>query len=127
MTRGLGLACHANQPQEGACDYPTVTRPSIPRATSGQEGEPPRKGHAAAPRLSIPPSSLYPAVKEAARRARGVQPSHGCAPPQLRHNWRSNSGAQAHTSCNWRAGYRVPRNRTATCANATSSRYCHGF
>jgi hypothetical protein len=61
------------------------------------------------------------------RRARGVQPSHGCAPPQLRHNWWPNSGAQAHTSCNRRAGYRVQRNCTAVCANATSSRDCHGF
>jgi hypothetical protein len=69
----------------------------------------------------------YPAVKEANRRARSVQPSHGCALPQLRHNWRSNSGAQAHTSCNRRAGYHVQRSHTAACANALSSRDCHGF
>jgi hypothetical protein len=81
----------------------------------------PKKERAAALRLRAPPFS----VKEANRRARSVQQSHGCALPQLRHNWRSNSGAQAHTPCNRRTGYRVQRNRTTACANATSSRDCH--
>jgi hypothetical protein len=44
------------------------------------------------------------------------KPPRGCAPPQLRYNRRSNTGAQAHMSCNRRAGYRVRKNRTAACA-----------
>jgi hypothetical protein len=108
------------------CNCPAVMRPFSFGATSGQEGELSCKGHATAPRLSAPSSSSYLAVKKANRHARSVQPSHGCAPSQLRCNWRSNTGAQAHMSCNRRAGYRVRKNRTATCANATSSRDLHG-
>jgi hypothetical protein len=70
---------------QGACNRPTIKRPFIFVVTSGQRGEPLREQRANAPRLSA---------------------------PQLRHNWRSNSGAQAHTSCNRRAGYRVQRSRT---------------
>jgi hypothetical protein len=84
---------------QGACNRPTIKRPFIFAVSSGQRGEPSCKK-----RTTV----------------------HGCAPPQLRRNWRSNSGAQAHMSCNRRAGYRVRRNRTAACANATSSRGCHG-
>jgi hypothetical protein len=57
MTWGPGPACHKNQPKGGACDCPTITRPSISGATNGQEGELPREGHATAPRSSAPPSS----------------------------------------------------------------------
>jgi hypothetical protein len=57
MTRGPGPACHKNQPKGGACDCPTVTHPSFFGATSGQEGELSRKGHATAPRSSAPSSS----------------------------------------------------------------------
>jgi hypothetical protein len=103
-----------------------ITRPFIFGVTSGQEGEPPYKGHATAPRLSASSSSPYPAVKEVNRHTRSVQLSHGCAPPQLRCNWRSNSGAEAHMSYNRRAGYHVRKNRTAACTNATSSRGRHG-
>jgi hypothetical protein len=56
MTRGPGPTCHKNQPKGGACDCPAVTRPSVSGATSGQEGELPRKGHATAPRSSAPSS-----------------------------------------------------------------------
>jgi hypothetical protein len=59
------------------------------------------------PRLYAPSSSPKPAVKKANRRAGSVQPPHGCAPPQLRCNRWSNMGAQAHMSCNRRAGYWV--------------------
>jgi hypothetical protein len=34
----------------------------------------------------------------------------------------SSMGAQAHTSCNRRAGYYVQKNCTATCANTAPSR-----
>jgi hypothetical protein len=56
-TRGLGPACHKNQPKGGACDCLAVTRPSISGATSGREGELPRKGHVTAPRSSAPSPS----------------------------------------------------------------------
>jgi hypothetical protein len=85
---------------QGACSRPTIKHPFIFAVPSGQRGEPPRKRRATVPRLYAP-----------------------SAP----HNWWPNSGAQAHTSYNRRAGYRVQRNRTTTCANATSSRDYHGF
>jgi hypothetical protein len=85
---------------QGACNRPTIKRPFIFVVTSGQRGEPPREKRANAPRLSDPSALPRLAV-------------------QLR--------AQAHTSCNRRAGYRVQRSRTAACANALSSRDCHRF
>jgi hypothetical protein len=77
---------------------------------------------ATTPRLSALSSSPKLAVEKASRHARSVQPHHGCAPFQLRCNRRSSMKAWAHMSCNRRTGYHVQRNRTATCANATSSR-----
>ena len=96
--------------------------PFIFAATSGQEDEPPHKERATAPRLCAPSSSPKPAVKKANCRAGSVQPPRGCVPPQLRCNRRSNMGAQAHMSCNRRAGYWVRKNRTAARANTTSPR-----
>jgi hypothetical protein len=84
---------------QGACNRPVVKRPFIFAITSGQKGKPPRKKHTTAPRLCAPSASLQPAVQH---------------------------GAQAHVSCNRRAGYRVRKNCTAACANATSSRGHHG-
>jgi hypothetical protein len=84
---------------QGACNCPAVMRPFI----FGQ-----------------------PAVKKANCHAGSVQPPRGCAPPQLCCNRRSDMGAQAHISCNRRADYRVRKNRTATHANATSTRGCRG-
>jgi hypothetical protein len=92
------------------------------RATSSQEDEPPHKEHATAPRLCAPSYSPKPAVEKVNRHVGSVQPPHGCALPQLRCNRWSNMGAQAHMSCNQRAGYQVRKNRTAARANATSSR-----
>jgi hypothetical protein len=83
---------------QGACNHPTVKRPFIFAVTSGQKGEPPRKKRTTAPRLSTPSTSLQSVVQH---------------------------GAQAHMSCYRRAGYRVQKNRTAACANATSSRGRH--
>jgi hypothetical protein len=48
---------------QGACNRPTVIRPSIFTTTSGQGGEPPHKEHATAPRLRAPSASLQPAVQ----------------------------------------------------------------
>jgi hypothetical protein len=72
--------------------------------------------------ISVPPSSPKPAGERADRYARGVQPHHGCAPFRLhRIRWDSVK-ARARMSCNRCDGYCVQRNRTATCANAASSR-----
>jgi hypothetical protein len=71
MTRGSGLTCHTSWPEarrrrtaaQGACDRPAVIRPFIFTATSGQEGEPPHKERATAPRLCAPSASLHLAVQ----------------------------------------------------------------
>jgi hypothetical protein len=57
--------------------------------------------------ISTPPSLPKPAVKRADRHASGMQPHYDCAPFQLRRMWRSSMKAQAHKSCDWRAGYYV--------------------
>ncbi len=62
MTWGPGLTCRTSWPEvrrrrivaQGACNRPAVTRPSTFAATSGQEGEPPHKERATAPRLCAP-------------------------------------------------------------------------
>jgi hypothetical protein len=84
---------------QGACNRPTVKRPFTFTVSSGQRGELPCKKRTTIPRLCAP-----------------------LAPPQLAVQLRG-PGPQ---SCNRRAGYRVRRNRTAACANATSSWDCHG-
>jgi hypothetical protein len=72
--------------------------------------------------ISVPPSSPKPASERADRHAGGVQPRHGCAPFRLhRIRWVSVK-ARARMSCNRRNGYCVQGNRTATRANAASSR-----
>jgi hypothetical protein len=84
--------------------------------------EPSHTKHATTPRLSALSSSPKPMVEKAGRHARSVQSHHGCAPFQLRCNRWSSMEARAHMSCNRHTGYHVRRNRTATCANAASSR-----
>jgi hypothetical protein len=78
--------------------------------------------------ISIPPSSLKPPIERADRHTGSMQLHHGCAPFQLRLIQRSSMEARAHMSCNRRNGYYVQGNRTATRANAASSRLqnqCH--
>jgi hypothetical protein len=72
--------------------------------------------------ISVPPSSPKPVVERADRHAGSTQPHHGCAPFQLRRIQWSSMKARAHLSCNRRNGYYVQGNRTATRANAASSR-----
>jgi hypothetical protein len=101
-TQGLGPTRHASQPEtqrsqtaaREACNRPAV--------------------------ISIPPSSPKPPVERADRHAGSMQPHHGCAPFRLRRIRRSSMEARAHMSCNWRNGYYVQGNRTATRANATT-------
>jgi hypothetical protein len=72
--------------------------------------------------ISVPPSSPKPAGKRADRYASGVQPHRGCAPLRLhRIRWVSMK-ARACMTCDRCNGCCVQRNRTATCANAASSR-----
>jgi hypothetical protein len=72
--------------------------------------------------ISIPPSSLKPVVERADRYARSMQLYHGCAPSRLRRIRQSSMEARAHMSCNRRNGYYVQESRTATRANAASTR-----
>jgi hypothetical protein len=55
-----------------------------------EEGEPPHKERATALRLYALSSSPQPAVKNANRRTRSVQPPRGCVPPRLCCSQRSN-------------------------------------
>jgi hypothetical protein len=103
---------------------PTVMRPSIFGATNGQEGEPPHKGHATAPRLSAPSSSLQPVAKKAnLRRKRTTAPL--CAPSASLQPTVQHGGPGPHVMQSG-AGYWVQENRTAPCANAMPSRGCSG-
>jgi hypothetical protein len=72
--------------------------------------------------ISIPSSSPKPAVERADRHAGSMQPHRCCAPFRLCRIQRSSMEARAHMSCNRRNGYYVQGNRTATRANAASSR-----
>jgi hypothetical protein len=45
---------------QGACNRPAIVRPFIFAETGGQEGEPPRRKRATAPRLCAPSASLQP-------------------------------------------------------------------
>jgi hypothetical protein len=97
MTRGLG----SHMSYELTCNAKKANRPAV---------------------ISIPSSSPKPAVGRPDRHARSMQLHHGCAPFRLRRIRRSSMEARTHMSCNRRAGYYVQGNRTATCANAASSR-----
>jgi hypothetical protein len=98
MTWGPSLTHRTSWPEarrrrivaQGACNRPAVTHPSTFVATSGQEGKPPHKERATVLRLFALPSSPQPAVKEANRRTRSMQPPYGCAPPPLCYNRCSN-------------------------------------
>jgi hypothetical protein len=83
---------------QGACNRPTVIRPSIFTTTSGQGGEPPHKEHATTPRFACPLSFA----------ATGGPTS--------------DMGAWAHMSYIRRAGSWVQESRTAARANTTPSR-----
>jgi hypothetical protein len=72
--------------------------------------------------ISVPPSSPKPAVERADRHAGSTQPHHSCAPFHLRRIQRSSMKARTHLSCNRHNGYYVQGNRTATRADAASSR-----
>jgi hypothetical protein len=102
---------------QGACNRTTVIRPSTFAATSGQEGEPPHKERATVMRLFALPSSPQPAVKEANRRTRSMQPPRGCVPPQLRYNrwsnlWHGGPGPHVIYPAHWFLGAGKPHRRS---------------
>jgi hypothetical protein len=109
-TRGLGPTCHASKPETEEAKSPAREAGNRPTV------------------ISVPPSSPKPAGERVDRHAGGVQPHHSCAPFRLhRIRWVSVK-ARARMSCNRRNGYCMQGNRTATCANAASSRMrnqCH--
>jgi hypothetical protein len=72
--------------------------------------------------ISVPPFSPKLAGERADRHAGGGQPHHGCAPFLLHHARWVSVKARARMSCNRRNSYCVQENRTATRANAASSR-----
>jgi hypothetical protein len=94
LTRSTKKANHRTR----SVQLPHSYAPFIFEETSGQEGEPPHKEHATAPRLSAPSSSPKLAVEKANCHTRSAQLPRGYAPPQLRRNRWSNMGAQAHMS-----------------------------
>jgi hypothetical protein len=63
LTRSTKKANHRTR----SVQLPHGMRPFIFGATSGQEDEPPHKGHATAPRLCTPSSTSKPAVKKVNR------------------------------------------------------------
>jgi hypothetical protein len=72
--------------------------------------------------ISVPPSSPKPVVERVDCHAGSMQPHRGCAPFRLRRIRWTSMEARAHTSCNRHNSYCVQGNRTATRANAASSR-----
>jgi hypothetical protein len=109
-TQGLGPTRHASRPETQRSQ--TAAREACNRTAV----------------ISIPPSSPKPPVQRTDRHTGSMQPHHGCAPFRLHRIQRSSMEARAHMSCNRRNGYYVQGNRTATRANAASSRLqnqCH--
>jgi hypothetical protein len=92
MSYGLTEARRRRTTAQGACNCPAIMRPFIFGATSGQERQTAAQGACNRPRLCAPSSSPKPAVEKANRHTGSIQPPHGCAPPQLRCNRRSNMG-----------------------------------
>jgi hypothetical protein len=96
-----------------------LTRNGRSQTTAREAGTPPPPPRAV---ISDPPFSPKPAGKRADRHAGGVQPHHGCVPFRLHRSQWVSVKAWARMSCNRRNGYCVQGNRTATRADAASSR-----
>jgi hypothetical protein len=86
MTRGLGPTRHASWPRTEGAKPPCMERANCPTVTS------------------TPPLSPRPAGERADHHAGGMQPHQGAHPFDFD---ASSMEAQAHTSCNRRAGYYV--------------------
>jgi hypothetical protein len=98
---GLGPTRHASWPRTEGAKPPRAERTTAQRLQAHLHFHPDQrvKGRTA--------------MQAACNRTKGVHPFDSDA---------SGMGAQAHTSCNRRAGYYVRENCTATCANTAPSR-----
>jgi hypothetical protein len=130
MTRGQAPRVRLTDPKRDKGEPPCRERATAPQLCAPSfSGQPAVRKvnrrtneHTTAPWLNAPSSPPKPAVEKSNRHTGSVQPPRGYVPPQLRCNRRSNMGAQAHMSCNRRAGHWVRKSRTATRANATTPR-----
>jgi hypothetical protein len=128
---GLSLCQHA----PGSYPYDTGAGSHAScKLTQDRRGQTTARGARNCPAVtSPPPLSPRPAGKRADRHASGMRPHQGGAPLRLR---RVQHGAQAHTSCNRRAGYYVqetapplaPVSRLLDCGTgaATQGNPAHG-
>jgi hypothetical protein len=103
MTRGPGPTCLTRSTRKANYHIRSVQLPRsyAPHLRSNQRSGRRTVAQRACnrPAVNAPSSSLKPTVEKANRHARSVQQLHGCAPPHLRCNQRSNMEAQAHMSC----------------------------
>jgi hypothetical protein len=104
VLRHRGLSLHRRAPGSSPYDTGAGSHTSCKLAQS-RRSQTAARGACNHPAVtSTPPSSPKPAVERADRHAGGVQPHHGTHPFDFD---ASSMEAQAHTSCNRRAGYYV--------------------
>jgi hypothetical protein len=99
-----GLSLHQHAPRSSPYDTGAGSHVSCKLAQSRRSQTAARGARNCPAVISAPPLSPRPAGERADRHVGGMQPYQGGAPFRLR---RVQHGAQAHTSCNRRAGYYV--------------------
>jgi hypothetical protein len=99
-----GLSLHQHAPRSSPYDTGAGSHASCKLAQDRRSQTTTRGAHNCPAVTSTPPLSPRPAGERVDRHAGGMQPHQGGAPFRLRH---LQHGAQAHTSCNRRAGYYV--------------------
>jgi hypothetical protein len=121
-TKRHGQSLHRRAPRFSPSDTGAMSHMSYELTRNGRSQTATREACNRPAVISIPPSSPKPAVERADRHARSMQPHNGCAPFRLHRIRWSSMEARARMSCSRRTGYYVRGNRTATRANAASSR-----
>jgi hypothetical protein len=122
-----GLSLHQHAPRSSPYDTGAGSHASYKLAQDRRSQTTARGAHNCPAVTSTPPLSPKPAGEMADHHAGGMQLHQGGAPFRLR---RVQHGAQAHTSCNWRAGYYVretapplaPVPRLLECGTGTATR-----
>jgi hypothetical protein len=99
-----GMSLHQHAPRSSPYDTGAGSRASCKLAQDRRSQTAARGARNCPAVTSTPPLSPRPAGERAGRHAGGMQPHQGGTPFRLR---RVQHGAQAHTSCNRRAGYYV--------------------
>jgi hypothetical protein len=99
-----GLSLHQHAPRSSPYDTGAGSHASCKLAQDRRSHTATHRAHNCPAVTSTPPLTPKPAGERAGRHARGMRPHQGGAPFRLR---RVQHGAQAHTSCNRRAGYYV--------------------